>query len=103
MSENNTNPNKNWLTEEEAIALASGVSVEKAAAMLEGAGDRKKERDAVAATFREELQHAGEPGVKVMSADREFRYCLELQRERIANRGLQLTEEMIPGAYFRKA
>lgn len=39
MSENNTNPNKNWLTEEEAIALASGVSVEKAAAMIEGAGD----------------------------------------------------------------
>ena len=108
MSENNTNPNpeqnpnQNWRTEEEAIALASGVSVDKAAAMLEGEGDRKKERDAAAAAFREELQHAGEPGAKVMSADRELRYCLELQRERIANRSLQYKDEMIPGAYFKE-
>ncbi|MBR5974431.1 MAG: hypothetical protein IK020_04520 [Clostridiales bacterium] len=104
MSENNTNPNQNWRTEEEAIALASGVSVEEAAAMVAGAPaeDRTKERNAVAAAFREELKHAGEPGAKVMSADRELRYCLELQRDRIADRSLVLEDEMTPGANFKE-
>lgn len=104
MSENNTNPNQNWRTEEEAIALASGVSVEEAASMIAGgtAEDRSKERDAVAAAFREELKHAGEPGAKVMSADRELRYCLEMQRERIAQRSLSFEDEMTPGAYFKE-
>ena len=34
-------------------------------------------REKVAADFRNEISHAFEPGAKVMSADRELRYCLE--------------------------
>ena len=64
--------------------------------------DRKPTRDAVAAAFHEELKHANEPGAKVMSADRELRYCLELQQKRIANRSLRFTDEMVPGAYFQE-
>jgi len=54
-------------------------------------------RNAVASAFREEIAHAMEPGAKVMSADRELRYCLELQRDRIARRTLQYKDEMDPG------
>ena len=43
-------------------------------------------RAKVAADFRKEICHAFEPGAKVMSADRELRYCLELQRERLEKR-----------------
>ena len=100
----NKNENKNWRTEEEAIALASGVSVEEAAAMMAGTSteNRAPGRDEVAAAFREELRHAGEPGAKVMSADRELRYCLEMQRDRIAKRSLSFTDEMTPGANFKE-
>ena len=79
--------NQNYRTEEEAIALASsgGSTV-----------DRQAARDAVASAFREEIRHAFEPGVKVMSADRELRYCLELQRDRLARRNLQYKEDMDP-------
>ena len=52
-------------------------------------------REKVAADFRKEICHAFEPGAKVMSADRELRYCLELQRERLEKRNLKYTEEMI--------
>ena len=34
--------------------------------------------------FREEIKHAYESGAKVMSADRELRFCFELQRDRLA-------------------
>ena len=80
--------NQNYRTEEEAIALASseGSTV-----------DRQAARDAVASAFREEIRHAFEPGAKVMSADRELRYCLELQRDRLARRNLQYKEDMDPG------
>lgn len=97
-SENNRNQEKeleqiiasspNYRTEEEAIALASsgGSTV-----------DRQAARAAVAGAFREELGHAMEPGAKVMSADRELRYCLELQRDRIARKNIRFTEEFDPG------
>ena len=52
-------------------------------------------REKVAAEFRKEISHAFEPGAKVMSADRELRYCLELQRNRLEKRNLKYTEEMI--------
>ncbi|MBO7095496.1 MAG: hypothetical protein J6V94_00875, partial [Lachnospiraceae bacterium] len=52
-------------------------------------------REKVAADFRKEISHAFEPGAKVMSADRELRYCLELQRDRLEKRNLRYTEEMI--------
>lgn len=97
-AENNQNQEKeleqiiassaNYRTEEEAIALASsgGSTV-----------DRQAARAAVAGAFREELGHAMEPGAKVMSADRELRYCLELQRDRIARKNIRFTEEFDPG------
>ncbi|MBP5472379.1 MAG: hypothetical protein J6Y12_06890 [Lachnospiraceae bacterium] len=52
-------------------------------------------REKVAADFRNEISHAFEPGAKVMSADRELRYCLELQRDRLEKRNLRYKEEMI--------
>ncbi|MBR3342260.1 MAG: hypothetical protein IKG30_11650 [Clostridiales bacterium] len=52
-------------------------------------------REKTASDFREEIKHAFEPGAKVMSADRELRYCLELQRNRIAKRNLKYKEEMV--------
>ena len=52
-------------------------------------------REKVAADFREEIKHAFEPEAKVLSADRELRYCLELQRARLAKRNLNCTDEMI--------
>ncbi|MBO4609236.1 MAG: hypothetical protein J5696_05120 [Lachnospiraceae bacterium] len=52
-------------------------------------------REKVAADFRMEISHAFEPGARVMSADRELRYCLELQRNRLEKRNLRYTEEMI--------
>ena len=97
-SENNQNQEKeleqiiasspNYRTEEEAIALASsgGSTV-----------DRQAARATVAGAFREELGHAMEPGAKVMSADRELRYCLELKRDRIARKNIRFTEEFDPG------
>ena len=57
-------------------------------------------KEAVAASFREEIKHAFEPGAQVPSADRELRYCLELQRDRIAGRNLAVSEEMIHGGPF---
>ncbi len=57
-------------------------------------------REKVAAEFREEIKHAFEPEARVLSADRELRYCLELQRERIGKRNLKYTEEMIHGGMF---
>ncbi len=44
--------------------------------------------------FREEIKHAYEPGVRVMSADRELRFCFELQRDRLAGKRLACSEEM---------
>ena len=61
------------------------------------ASSRQAARDAVAGAFREELGHAMEPGAKVMSADRELRYCLELQRDRIARKNIRFTEEFDQG------
>lgn len=52
-------------------------------------------REKVAADFREEIKHAFEPEAKILSADRELRYCLELQRARLAKRNLNCTDEMI--------
>ena len=57
-------------------------------------------KDKIAADFREEIKHAFEPGAKVMSADRELRYCLECQRDRIAKRNLKYTEEMVHKGAF---
>ena len=57
-------------------------------------------KEKIAADFREEIKHAFEPGAKVMSADRELRYCLELQRNRIAKRKLKYTEEMVHKGAF---
>ena len=57
-------------------------------------------KEAVAAAFREEIKHAFEPGAKVMTADRELRYCLELQRDRLVKRNLAVTDEMIHGGPF---
>ena len=109
-SENNQNQEKeleqiiasspNYRTEEEAIALAGGLSEEEAIALASSGGstvDRQAARAAVAGAFREELGHAMEPGAKVMSADRELRYCLELQRDRIARKNIRFTEEFDPG------
>ena len=59
--------------------------------------DRQSARGRVASAFREELGHAFEPGARVMSAGRELRYSLELQRDRIAGRNLQYKDEMDPG------
>ena len=58
---------------------------------------RQDRRNTVASAFREEIGHAFEPGAKVMSADRELRYSLELQRDRIARRGIQYKDVMDPG------
>ena len=109
-AENNQNQEKeleqiiassaNYRTEEEAIALAGGLSEEEAIALASSGGstvDRQAARAAVAGAFREELGHAMEPGAKVMSADRELRYCLELQRDRIARKNIRFTEEFDPG------
>ena len=90
----------NYRTEEEAIALAGGLTEEEAIALASSGGstvDRQAARAAVAGAFREELGHAMEPGAKVMSADRELRYCLELQRDRIARKNIRFTEEFDPG------
>ncbi|MCR5287270.1 MAG: hypothetical protein K6D93_04900 [Saccharofermentans sp.] len=86
-----------WTEEQLRVLEAAGLPTE-----AEPEEDRKPTRDAVAAAFREELKHANEPGAKVMSADRELRYCLELQQKRIANRSLRFTDEMVPGAYFQE-
>ena len=88
------------LSEEEAIALANGITEEEAIALAasgEPTVNRQAARDAVAGAFRDELGHAMEPGAKVMSADRELRYCLELQRDRIGRRNLRYKEEFDPG------
>lgn len=87
--------NPNYLTEEEAIALASGSPAE--AVYGESEEIRQGRRTSVASSFRGEIGHAFEPGAKVMSADRELRYSLELQRDRIARRTLQYKDEMDPG------
>lgn len=90
----------NYRTEEEAIALAGGMTEEEAIAISssgENAASRQDARNAVASAFRVELGHAMEPGAKVMSADRELRYCLELQRDRIARKNIRFTEEFDPG------
>ena len=57
-------------------------------------------KEEVAAAFREEIKHAFEPGAVVTTADRELKYCLELQRDRIAARNLTFTDEMIHGGPF---
>ena len=93
-------PLQKILSEEEAIALANGITEEEAIALASSGGstvDRQAARAAVAGAFREELGHAMEPGAKVMSADRELRYCLELQRDRIARKNIRFTEEFDPG------
>lgn len=90
----------NYRTEEEALALANGISEEEAvalAASAEFAASRPGERAAVAGAFREELGHAMESGAKVMSADKELRFCLELQRDRLARRNIRYKEELDPG------
>ena len=58
----------------------------------------KKEK--IAADFREEIKHAFEPDGKVMSADRELRYCLEKQRDRMNKRNLTCVDEMIHRGSF---
>lgn len=90
----------NYRTEEEAIAIANGISEEEAVAMVASADSSAKrpgERAAVAGAFREELGHAMEPGAKVMSADKELRFCLELQRDRLARKNIRYKEELDPG------
>ena len=57
-------------------------------------------REKIIRDFREEIKHAYEPGTKVMSADRELRFCFELQRERLAKKRLTCTEEMIHRGQF---
>ena len=54
-------------------------------------------REKVAADFRNEISHAFEPGAKVMSADRELRYCLELQRDRLEKRNLRYKDNIGTG------
>ena len=90
----------NYRTEEEAIAIANGISEEEAVAMVASADSSAKrpgERAAVAGAFREELGHAMEAGAKVMSADKELRFCLELQRDRLARKNIRYKEELDPG------
>ena len=60
-------------------------------------------REKIINDFHEEIKHAYEPGAKVMSADRELRFCFELQRDRLSKKKLTCTEEMVrrgalPGA-----
>ncbi|MCR5120784.1 MAG: hypothetical protein K6B44_14330 [Lachnospiraceae bacterium] len=57
-------------------------------------------KEKVIRDFREEIKSAYEPGAKVMSADRELRYCLELQRDRLVNRRLTFKEEMVHRGQF---
>ena len=57
-------------------------------------------KEAVAAAFREEIKHAFEPGAQVTTADRELRYCLELQRDRLVKRNLTVCDEMVHGGPF---
>ena len=104
MADENINPNQEqnndqgiWTEEQLRVLEAAGLATES-----QPEEDRKPNRDAVAAAFREELKHANEAGAKVMSADRELRYCLELQRDRISQRSLNCTDEMRPGAYFKE-
>ena len=52
-------------------------------------------RERIIKDFREEIKHAYEPDSKVMSADRELRFCFELQRDRLAKKRLTCNEEMI--------
>ena len=90
----------NYRTEEEAFAIANGISEEEAialAASAEYSANRPQERAAVAGAFREEFGHAMEPGAKVMSADKELRFCLELQRDRLARKNIRYKEELDPG------
>ncbi|MCR5829174.1 MAG: hypothetical protein K6F93_02365 [Lachnospiraceae bacterium] len=57
-------------------------------------------REKTISDFREEIKHAYEPGAKIMSADRELRFCFELQRDRFAKRNLVCNEEMIDRGRF---
>ena len=102
----------NYRTEEEAFAIANGLPLEVigpqggrteeqavalAACEVPYYVDRQPGRDAVAGAFREELGHAMEAGAKVMSADKELRFCLELQRDRLARKNIRYKEELDPG------
>ncbi|MCR5432513.1 MAG: hypothetical protein K6E95_08145 [Lachnospiraceae bacterium] len=40
-------------------------------------------REKIISDFRDEIRHAYEPDAKLMSADRELRFCFELQRKHI--------------------
>ena len=57
-------------------------------------------RDRIIKDFREEIKHAYEPGARVMSADRELRFCFELQRDRLAKKKLTYSEEMTRRGLF---
>ncbi len=57
-------------------------------------------REKIIADFREEIKHAYEPGARIMSADRELRFCFELQRDRLARKKLTCTEEMTHRGQF---
>ena len=58
--------------------------------------------DRIIKDFREEIKHAYEPGARVMSADRELRFCFELQRDRLAKKNLTCSEEMTRRGLFSK-
>ena len=57
-------------------------------------------RERIIKDFREEIKHAYEPDSNVMSADRELRFCFELQRDRLAGKNLTCNEEMIHRGQF---
>lgn len=57
-------------------------------------------RERIIRDFREEIKHACEYDARIMSADRELRFCFELQRDRLAKKNLICREEMIHRGQF---